>query len=284
MILAVAVLAAVVVTTTLLENDDLLALRLCDDFGGDGQLGCVLHVAAFTGEQDVIQGHLVTSLTGQLLDDDLVSGGDAILLAARAHDCEHGSSLLVQICFTQIDEDMKPLTDPRGNVARYWNDSLLSTTNTCSPGWFLAMSVPILPAEGIVARMTPAPTRMEAGQGRLLFILFLWLSLSVAILSALAPLGPPSSRLTGSAFNPATTSVVLKARADANPVFVRAAEPDGDGPASLLIPAAIWPLPATLLLALWLFRPIGRFFPSFLFSTSFHLLSRPRVRGPPIFF
>ena len=28
-------------------------------------------------------------ITGQLLDDDLISGGDAILLAARAHDCEH---------------------------------------------------------------------------------------------------------------------------------------------------------------------------------------------------
>jgi guanyl-specific ribonuclease Sa len=34
----------------------------------------------------------VARLAGQLLDDDLVSGGDAILLAARAHDCEHGSS------------------------------------------------------------------------------------------------------------------------------------------------------------------------------------------------
>jgi hypothetical protein len=66
-------------------------------------------------------------------------------------------------------------------------------------------------------------------KGRLLFILTLWASLGVALLSALAPIGPPSSRSTGSAFNPATMSVVLKARAHADPVVVRAVEPDGDG-------------------------------------------------------
>src|SRR3546814_8435144 len=66
-----------------------------------------------SSDLDVIQRHLVAGLSGQLLDDDLVSGGDAILLAARAHDCEHGSSLLVQICFTQIVEGQCPVGPAR---------------------------------------------------------------------------------------------------------------------------------------------------------------------------
>ena len=49
-----------------------------------------LQLAAVAGEQDVAQGDGVAGLSGELLDDDLVSGGDAILLAARAHDSEHG--------------------------------------------------------------------------------------------------------------------------------------------------------------------------------------------------
>src|SRR3546814_6989521 len=77
--------------------------------------------------------------------------------------------------------------------------------------------------------MTPAPYRKDTLAGRLPFILTLWLSLGVALLSALVPLGPPSSRFTGSAFNPATTGVVLKARAHATPLTVQAMEPDGDG-------------------------------------------------------
>src|SRR3546814_10338838 len=40
--------------------------------------------------QDVAQRHGVARFTLDLLDSDLVSGGDAILFAARAHDCEHG--------------------------------------------------------------------------------------------------------------------------------------------------------------------------------------------------
>ncbi|WP_176596243.1 MULTISPECIES: hypothetical protein [Sphingobium] len=131
--------------------------------------------------------------------------------------------------------------------------------------------------------MTPPPARSEAGQGRLLFILSLWLSLSVALLSALAPLGPPSSRLTGSAFNPATTSVVLKVRADANPVALRVTEPDGDGRAPLSVPAVIWLWPMALLLAPLLLRPLDRFSASSLSSASFHLLSRQRARAPPAF-
>jgi hypothetical protein len=40
----------------------------------------------------------------------------------------------------------------------------------------------------------------------------LWALIAVTLLSALAPLGPPLSRTRGSAFNPATSEVVLKTR------------------------------------------------------------------------
>ena len=90
MVLAVAVATTIIVTTTLLEDDDLLALRLRDDFGGNSQTVGRLQVRALAGEQDIAQRHRATGFSVDLLDDDLVSGGDAILLAARAHDCEHG--------------------------------------------------------------------------------------------------------------------------------------------------------------------------------------------------
>ena len=50
-----------------------------------------LQIGAFAREQDVGQRDRGPGLSLELLDDDLVSGGNAILLAARAHDCEHGS-------------------------------------------------------------------------------------------------------------------------------------------------------------------------------------------------
>lgn len=40
----------------------------------------------------------------------------------------------------------------------------------------------------------------------------LWTLIAVTLLSALAPIGPPLSQGRGSAFNPATSEVVLKAR------------------------------------------------------------------------
>ena len=47
-------------------------------------------VAALLGsEARACLADAVTGAACQLLDDDLVSRGDAILLAARAHDCEH---------------------------------------------------------------------------------------------------------------------------------------------------------------------------------------------------
>ena len=50
------------------------------------------------------------------------------------------------------------------------------------------------------------------GKGRLPFIASLWAAILVALLCAIAPDGPPSSKLNGSAFSSATTGVVLKAR------------------------------------------------------------------------
>ena len=118
--------------------------------------------------------------------------------------------------------------------------------------------------------------------GRLLFILTLWLSLSVALLSALAPLGPPSSRFTGSAFNPATTSVVLKARAQASPVAMQAMEPDDDGWASWPMFAMGVPVVVAMLLAVVL-PYAGNRFPRSSFSfPSLRLLSRKRARAPPV--
>lgn len=44
-----------------------------------------------------------------------------------------------------------------------------------------------------------------------LFFASVWTALTVALLSALLPIGAPASVSVGSAFNPATTGVVLKA-------------------------------------------------------------------------
>src|SRR3546814_1247201 len=57
------------------------------------------------------------------------------------------------------------LLDPRGNVARYWNDSPMSTGKRGIRGWFLALSDPILArrraSKGTISRMTPAPDRKD---------------------------------------------------------------------------------------------------------------------------
>ncbi|MGC4252706.1 MAG: hypothetical protein QM605_14875 [Sphingobium sp.] len=74
-----------------------------------------------------------------------------------------------------------------------------------------------------------------SGKGRPLFFATLWMAICVALLCAIAPLGLPSSKLTGSAFNPATTSVVLKARSPAAPQAKRLVGPDGAGLAPLPI-------------------------------------------------
>ena len=62
-------------------------------------------------------------------------------------------------------------------------------------------------------RHSDADRRKESEAGRRTAIfLALWTLITVTLLSALAPLGPPLSRTYGSAFNPATSDVVLKTR------------------------------------------------------------------------
>jgi len=88
-LLAVTLLAAVIVPAALLEHGDLVGLGLGDDLCRNGQAIGRLEAAAVAGEQDIAQRDAVARIAVELLNDDLVSRGDAILLAARAHDCEH---------------------------------------------------------------------------------------------------------------------------------------------------------------------------------------------------
>ena len=86
-----------------------------------------------------------------------------------------------------------------------------------------------------------------------LFLAALWTLIFVTLLSALAPLGPPLSRVTGSAFNPATAEVVLKARTQATSQMAQAPLPDGDGAPPLILALAL----AVMLLAFHIVRPVG---------------------------
>lgn len=76
-----------------------------------------------------------------------------------------------------------------------------------------------------------ADSKGFAGQG-LPVVAALWMLIVIVLLSALAPLGPPLSRVAGSAFNPATSDVVIKARAPLAPQAVQIGQPDGDGPSA----------------------------------------------------
>ncbi len=74
---------------------------------------------------------------------------------------------------------------------------------------------------------------------RLPVLIALWTLILVTLLSALAPLGPPLSRVTGSAFNPATADVALKARAQTAAQVVAMPRPDGDGAPPLILAFAL---------------------------------------------
>lgn len=71
-----------------------------------------------------------------------------------------------------------------------------------------------------------------------------WLALALVLLCALAPLGLPSSRQTGSAFNPATTAVLLKARSPAAPRVEHADDGDGGARAMTSLDRPRVPFPA----------------------------------------
>lgn len=62
--------------------------------------------------------------------------------------------------------------------------------------------------------MTHAQTSADGMSAPRPFLAVVWAALLTALLSALLPVGLPHSTTVGSAFNPATTSVALKARAD----------------------------------------------------------------------
>ncbi|WP_230461262.1 hypothetical protein [Sphingobium sp. CAP-1] len=112
-------------------------------------------------------------------------------------------------------------------------------------------------------------------------ILFaLWTLIAITLLSALAPLGPPLSRLTGSAFNPATSDVVLKVRAPATAQAMPVVRHDGDAAP----PVALGGLFAVLIVALWRLIPMA-FTPSARQSRLRPVLVRAhRARAPPAAF
>ena len=86
-----------------------------------------------------------------------------------------------------------------------------------------------------------ADRRKESGAGRRTAIFVaLWTLIAVTLLSALAPLGPPLSRTRGSAFNPATSDVVVKTRPPLRAVATADRLPDR----KVAPPAAILLLPA----------------------------------------
>ena len=125
----------------------------------------------------------------------------------------------------------------------------------------------------------------ETGKGvrqRRRYTLFvaLWMLIVVTLLSALAPIGPPLSRPTGSAFNPATSDVVIKARAPTPPQVAQLARMDGDDAPPVLLFCII----ATLALVAAAGR--GRIFFSRLQIAAAPLLlsGAHRARAPPAAF
>src|SRR5215203_1560723 len=90
-------LAAVIVPPALLEDGDLVGLGLGNNFGTHDEARDGLQVRAFPGQEDVGDVDAVAGFTSKFLDYDLVSGGDAILLTARAHDCEHWLTSLAKL-------------------------------------------------------------------------------------------------------------------------------------------------------------------------------------------
>ena len=84
--LTMALLALVALLRLILEDDDLLALAVLHDSGlhlsalHDGSAKGSLVIAQ--DSQNLIEGHGVTSLDGQLLDEEGIALGHLVLLAA----------------------------------------------------------------------------------------------------------------------------------------------------------------------------------------------------------
>lgn len=118
----------------------------------------------------------------------------------------------------------------------------------------------------------------DGALARLSVVAALWTLIAVALLSALAPLGPPLSRITGSAFNPATSDVMLKTRAFTAPQAVQTPHPDGDGvpPATALIALAL------ACVAAWHVRPAATPGRAYAVPRPNTPQRRRRARAPPL--
>lgn len=112
---------------------------------------------------------------------------------------------------------------------------------------------------------------------RLPILCALWTLILVTLLSALAPLGPPRSRATGSAFNPATADVVLKGRALVPLQMVATPRPDGDGTSPLTLVVALAAIPLVVHLVLSAI-PAARYRRAI---RSFAPVRTRRARAPP---
>ncbi|MDT7534941.1 hypothetical protein OVY48_16120 [Sphingobium sp. SA2] len=125
----------------------------------------------------------------------------------------------------------------------------------------------------------------ETGKGdrqlsRYSLFVALWMLILVTLLSALAPIGPPLSRPTGSAFNPATSDVVIKARAPTPPHVAQAARVDGDDTPPILLFCII----ATLALVASVGRLRIFFSPPQIAAAPLLLSGGHRARAPPAAF
>ncbi|MET0249600.1 MAG: hypothetical protein ABW164_07710 [Sphingobium sp.] len=125
----------------------------------------------------------------------------------------------------------------------------------------------------------------KAGRGGIAFAASSCLSILIALVCALAPLGLPASVTAGSAFNPATTSVVLKARAPVSARQIEVTRPDGGGTGvpgvwsvAPVLAAFLLPLSRCGLTVMMLHRP------ALTCASSLHRHSTGHARAPPASF
>lgn len=124
--------------------------------------------------------------------------------------------------------------------------------------------------------------RMErAGANRAAILCAFWALIAVTLLSALAPLGPPLSRAKGSAFNPATSEVVLKSRAQAVKSAGETTRPDDDDSRPR---TALWSLLLVVLLAIVRAVRIAPVASALHDLTRVSLTGAHRARAPPASF
>ncbi|MEJ7933795.1 hypothetical protein WG907_05910 [Sphingobium sp. AN558] len=97
--------------------------------------------------------------------------------------------------------------------------------------------------------MSRSDYRADTEKGGTLFLAALWLTIMLALVCALTPLGPPSSRQAGSAFNPATSAVALKSRSSVPSSLLQTADPDGSDRSLPEAPVAILPVDAVVIMS-----------------------------------